>query len=617
MHARNLVALAVLASTLVTVAADVEAITLTGPTGKTWDIDDTGDGAVIYGTSYTFYDCYTLTVNGVHYNAGGTSTPIMGGRGVLMRQHYITSDLTVQRSAWVPETGAHDFLRYYDTFENGSSEAIDVTATYDGELGAWIDAAVAATSSGDTTVDTTDTWYSVYDPYGYYPPNGHVWYDTSALNPTSLALTSGYYPRTTFEFSVPPLSRVALTVFPVQMGTSIETSATCAWLAGTPAEAMEGLAAAEMMQIINWQAGGAPVIRLETEALEVEEGGTLGLSVAVEDLEGDTFDIGWDLDGDGDHDDGTSTSVVFDAAGLDGDTTAQVSVQAVDSESNERVLDISIEVLNAAPVFLSEPGGLVDGVLTLSRGQSWEYQIEVDDPANIDGTERDPVVVTVPQRPDGSIFFGDLRLQWNVPNEESVVGDHEVIIQADDREEGVAEQTFVIRVPANSPPDQPTILSPDRTVVSDPRPEFLVTNATDADGDDLIYQFQVNTAADFATATMVAAGNRMESPTGQTSWTITSDLEDGVRYYWRVWANDGRQDGPASSTYFDVDMSSTSEPDLDVSTDAETDVPSYTPPDESGGCGCHLVGNREGSGLPSALVLMLVMFSLALASRIR
>ncbi len=581
-------------------ASSALAITLSGSTGKTWDINDTGNGAVLWGTNYTFYNCYTLTVNGVQYNAGGASTPILGGRGVSMRQHYISSSLTVQRTAWVPSSGVHDYLRYYDTFENGSASAVDVTATYAGELDAWTSTVVAVTSSGDTVVDLFDTWYVCTDSYMSDTPNGHVWYDASALAPSSLTLST-YLPRTTFTFSVPPMSRVALMVFIVQMDTALMATASCDWLSDAPVGALEGLTTAEMMQILNWQAGGAPVIRLETSTLEVEEGATLDLTVTVQDLEGDSFDVAWDMDGDGVHDDSTATAVTFDASGMDGPASALVSVRAIDDESNERTLDVPIEVLNAAPVFTDEPAGLVDGVVIVSRGQSWEYQIVVEDPANADGTERDPVVVTVPERPEGSIFYGDMRLSWNVPNLESVVGDHPVSLLADDREGGETEQAFVIRVPANSPPGQPTIVSPDRTEVTVARPVMVIANAVDPDADPLIYQFQVSTSAGFESPSLVSAGNRVGNPSGQTSWTVTGDLEDQTRYYWRVWANDGRQDGPAASTYFDVDLSAASDPEPDTSTDADTGDVDFIPPGDGPGCGCTLVAGDAGRADPLLL----------------
>jgi hypothetical protein len=503
-----------------------------------------------------------------------------------MRQHYVSSALTVQRSTWVPPDGPHDYLRYYDTFANGSGADLDVTVTYAGELGAGVDAAVAATSDGDGSVETSDTWYATHDPVGFHVPTGHVWHDAVAVEPTVLALEDGYLPQTTFELTVPALTRVALMVFVVQMDAEELAAETCAWLAGAPVESLDGLTQMQLGQVVNWRIGGAPLIRLVSEETAVEEGGTLELSVSVVDVEGDAHEIAWDLDGDTLYDDASTETVTFDAGGLDGPGTAQAAVRATDAGGLERVLAVPIDVLNADPRFLSRPAGLSDGVVTVWRGSRWEYAIEVDDPANAGGVELDPVEVSAVEKPAGCHLFADLHLVWEVPTDGSVLGDHLVHLGAEDHDGGVAEQQFTLHVPDNSRPPAPTIVSPDESVVNRRRPELVVLNTSDPEDDPLVYEFQVATSTSFERASLLAAGNRLEDPSGQTSWTVTVDLLDGGRYYWRVWADDGHGDGPAAATFFDVDLDAVED---DAATDIRSDV-TFPGPPTGGACGCRIAG---------------------------
>jgi MYXO-CTERM domain-containing protein len=372
---------------------------------------------------------------------------------------------------------------------------------------------------------------------------------------------------------------------------------------------VENLSTDEMIAIRNWQAGGAPVIRLVTEPpLEVEEGGSLPLEVYVEDLEGDAFTVYWELTGDGAFDDGTGTTATFEAVGYDGPTTAVVQVRAQDA-TEERIVDIDIDVLNAPPVFVSDPA--VDPGLDAYRGRLWEYQLVVEDPANADGTMRDPVLVTVTDKPTSMIYFGDQHFEWTPRDAD--VGRHLLRIEADDRDsEEPAVQEVYVEVHANAPPGAPTIVSPSATVVAERRPTLVVQNAEDLDGDMLSYTFEVARTGDFAASSMVARGDVFET-LDQTSWVVNADLMDATRYYWRVWANDGRNDGPSASTFFDVDLSAAPDEPTDASTDTVDDwmPPMPTPSDSS--CGCRTVPGAS-SGAP-LVVLALALAALVLRRR--
>lgn len=123
----------------------------------------------------------------------------------------------------------------------------------------------------------------------------------------------------------------------------------------------------------------------------------------------------------------------------------------------------------------------------------------------------------------------------------------------------------------NSPPTMPSIVSPDAVTVATLRPTLVADNAIDPDGDALSYAFEVSTTPDFLS--LVSRGAVYESPSGRTSWTVSVDLMDGLRYHWRTWANDGQDDGPEDTSWFDVDLSHSEgvEPERDASADASPD----------------------------------------------
>ncbi|MBW2261055.1 MAG: hypothetical protein JRG91_03700 [Deltaproteobacteria bacterium] len=575
-------------------------VTLYGPTGMDWDIYENTYGYIYDGENDAYDYCYYLEVGGTRYYASGSAgTTIWSGRGVQMAPHLI-GQVRVVRTAYVPDTGTHDYLRYYDTFENTSSSPATVSVRYYGDLGSDTSTIITATSSGDTTVDLTDTWYCTHDSSSVTTPCGHVWTDGIITSPTAMTMMSDDI-STSFSVDIPAGKTRALMIFAVQGATRTDVQTTVEWLATMPSAALTGLTGTDEQQIVNWHTSGAPIITVVTETLEVEEGGDLSLEVAVTDIEGDPFDVYWELNEDGHFDDGTGTTATFSAIGFDGPTTATVSVRAQDS-SEERILDIDITVLNALPVFNSDPA--VDPGLDAYRGREWIYYLDVTDPANADGTFRDPVIVSVPVKPEGMIYFGDMHFEWTPRADGSDVGLHTLRIEADDRDgdEGeIAVQEVTIEVLENAPPDAPTIVSPDGTTVGTSRPALIVDNASDFDGDDLSYTFEVATVGDFLPTSVVVRGQVFEGTDGQTEWIVTVDLMDATRYYWRVWANDGRADGPPASSSFDVDYSLMPDTDPDTSTDTITDtIPPFPTPGDTD-CGCRTLSS-PGSSLPWVLL---------------
>jgi len=612
---RATAAAAVIAAGLLLSAPAGSVVNLNGPNGHTFDIQDTSGGQLNDGSSDAYDSAYYLTVNGTQYSSGGVAgTSINGGRGVRMAAQ-TSGSLLVQREAYVPATGSHDYIRYYDTVENTSGSTITVTVTYSGGLGSDTSTIITATSSGDITVSTADMWYCT-DDTGSDPALAHVWWGESAgVAPSTLSL-SGDSMTTTFSFDLPGGSRAAFVIFAVQAGDAVGSQLAAVYLSEFPPDSQEGLEGDQIIDIVNWNVAGAPAVRFEDEDLVVGEGAELEITVTVEDPEGDPVTVGWDLNGDEDYGDATGLTAVFSAIGIDGPSTTEVGVRATDG-TNERIRRKPVTVENVPPEFVSSPGEGAE--LELHRGEDWTYQVLVEDQANT-GMEPDrfldPLVVTVSQKPTGMIFTADLALTWSVPRTDAIVGEHTVSLGCSDGDGGNATQEFVLNVLENAPPTRPVIVSPSEETVSTPRPTLTIENAEDPDGDELSYMFQVATVGTFTADAIVSYATVSQNPTGQTAWTVNADLEDGTRYYWRVWAKDDQSDGPAVSTFFDVDLSEM------VSEDADTaDVPvdafgDFIYEDKADACSCTAAGRPGGAG-GAAMLLLALALSLGLFSRKR
>ncbi|MFH0926097.1 MAG: leucine-rich repeat protein [bacterium] len=90
---------------------------------------------------------------------------------------------------------------------------------------------------------------------------------------------------------------------------------------------------------------------------------------------------------------------------------------------------------------------------------------------------------------------------------------------------------------SNDTPTSPLINSPTSGEIDIIVPELVVNNSTDADGDTLIYHFEIDRVESFNSADLKRSGNVDEGTGGQTSWE-PGDLAEDTDYYWRAQACD-------------------------------------------------------------------------------
>ncbi|MBT4610261.1 MAG: T9SS type A sorting domain-containing protein [Gemmatimonadetes bacterium] len=99
----------------------------------------------------------------------------------------------------------------------------------------------------------------------------------------------------------------------------------------------------------------------------------------------------------------------------------------------------------------------------------------------------------------------------------------------------------------------PTVASGLSVLAESLRPTLIFNDAVPfANGAELTYTIQVSTKSDFSDVTASTSG--VAGGTGQISWTLTRDLDNGATYFWRVRAVEGALTGPFTETLeFTVD----------------------------------------------------------------
>jgi len=176
---------------------------------------------------------------------------------------------------------------------------------------------------------------------------------------------------------------------------------------------------------------------------------------------------------------------------------------------------------------------------------------------------------------------------------------HRVRMIVEDDDGGESEQQWSIEVLDNTPPFDPVLLYPTAgNCIGVLQPTLTVANATDLDGDPLVYYFEVDTDPGFHSIDLLDSDPVPEDARGFTEWRVPRPLMNEYLYYWRVWASDGIQESWGITEVFRVclDVHPPSNPDagddcykggyfcFDEDAGPETSRP--VTPGTSPGCGC-------------------------------
>ena len=319
-----------------------------------------------------------------------------------------------------------------------------------------------------------------------------------------------------------------------------------------------------------------------------DEGSTLQYSAAVTDPGAGELRYTWNF-GDGTPEEAAvDLDEVAHAFADNGVYTVALTVEDEAGDTAEAQIEVTIN--NVAPIIISQPPQVA------RLGVQYLYDVRVQDPG------ADEISFELLEGPAGMAFAGSMLI-WDLAIDQIEGGPYTVGIRVSDDDGASVDQEWEIRtdfddidmdgVPddcellygldPNNPddgdldldmdgisnrdeclmgldpsvfngPSAPALVSPiDSARVTEFMPTLVVTNATDPDGDVLVYEFEIFT--DEELTDQVAAVVEIAEGQGETSWQSEVELSDNSRYWWRARAADRLVSGPWSETgAFVVDM---------------------------------------------------------------
>jgi MYXO-CTERM domain-containing protein len=522
--------------------------------------------------------------------------------------------LNVKRIVYVPESGG-DYARFLEVLDNPGTSAVTTTVAISGNLGSDGGTIITSTSSGDTSATTDDQWFATDDGGGPDPALAHVFQGMSATITAESVSVSYDSIGYSWNVTVPAGGRIAIMHFAVMKPTQEDSWAEAMQLAEAPDDVLVGIDDyLDDIQNFSIATPGAPRVRF-TGPFSSDEGSPVTLTVAVEDLEGDSFTYAWDVDGDGTFEEmpGESSYTVPEGT-TDGPGAVRIGVSATDDAGNTTERYRTVNIQNVDPRITSHPP------LTTSVGADLRYTIEVEDPAGA----MDPPTFAVVEGPDRMVVSPEGVVQWTPADSDvTAIGTTLTVrVSVNDGDGGTTEQSWEMTVSPNHAPMPPIPAFPvDMLSIADETPRLATANAHDLDLDPLTYQFEIDTVDTFDSPDLRQSGALEETP-GFTAWQIEDPLQLNRIYYWRVWASDGMADSEIRQTgFYLVRDPSLGPPDAGPvdggpSTGGDGGVllpePDAGTVPPSGGCS---VGASEGGG--SAAWLLAGLAGLALAIRRR
>lgn len=235
--------------------SDASATLLTGSLGFDWDVDDGigGSGGIGSGTASAYDGAYALQVasRGYAVPPGGPVGLSAGGRQVDLPPVPVgTTGLTMERHVYVPDDAA--WARFVDVVRNPTGSAIDATVAISSDLGSDGATALISTSSGDVTLDTTDTWFVTDDAdFSGTPSLAHVFRGAGGavgVVTIVLAVDQTFW---AYGVTVPAHGAVALMHFAVQATSRANARSTAMALSALGPETQPG-AEDWASLIVNW-----------------------------------------------------------------------------------------------------------------------------------------------------------------------------------------------------------------------------------------------------------------------------------------------------------------------------------------------------------------------------
>jgi len=201
----------------------------------------------------------------------------------------------LNRKVFVPQADA--FIRYLDQVTNHGSETRTITLRLNSNLGSDSWTQVVATDSGNAqSFDSQDKWLVTDDsgnPLFDDPAVAQVLWGDGGLPPSSANLYTDTLERS-WVLTVRPGETVSLLHYAVQAADASQATQAAEYLVTLPGEALQGLSAAELASIVNFNTGRAESFRVWANAgdalslgVEALNNGSLPFVLRLFDPQGD------------------------------------------------------------------------------------------------------------------------------------------------------------------------------------------------------------------------------------------------------------------------------------------------------------------------------------------
>lgn len=256
-----------------------------GTTSSTLNDAFDGYNTLCLSLNNTVANCETGNANFVIYNKNGAATSeCLGTTSGVNRQIVFpvqtAGNINMQRKVFVPEND--EFARWLNIFTNTGSSAQTVTAVIANNLGSDNNTQIVLTSSGDQTVDTSDTWVTSFQAYSGNTSSdvrlGHILQGAGA--PVSLAgihfVNGDDNPFWGYTFTLNAGQTLIIENFVTGQPSKAAANAKSAQLQLLPANAQQCLTTTEQSAIVNFNPPAQPVPTLSGAGLAA-----LGLLLAT------------------------------------------------------------------------------------------------------------------------------------------------------------------------------------------------------------------------------------------------------------------------------------------------------------------------------------------------
>lgn len=190
------------------------------------------------------------------YNKNGLASTSCAGREVVFPDQ-AAGALTMSRRVWVP-TGS-PVARWLNVFTNTGATPLTVHMATGNNLGSDANTRIFATSSGDTTATTADTWVGTFQNWSGTtstdPRIGHVFQGAGAATPASgVSFADGDdSPYWTYDLTIQPGQTQIVADYVALGGTKTGVEALAGSLAASPPT--DCMTAGEQAEVVNFALG--------------------------------------------------------------------------------------------------------------------------------------------------------------------------------------------------------------------------------------------------------------------------------------------------------------------------------------------------------------------------